>query len=100
LIYHFGSKEGLITAVMDEVRDRIQKSFARLLANPARGAEGLMSAFWAWAIHPKNVSSDHLFFAEVWKYFLLGTPVSDYNIFAGEGNPRWKRWHSIPGSIS
>ena len=62
LIYHFGSKEGLTAAVMDEVRNRVQKSFARLLADPARAAEGLMSAFWAWAIHPQNIRCMQLLF--------------------------------------
>ena len=36
LVYHFGSKDGLITAVMDEVRARIQNSFTAALASPAR----------------------------------------------------------------
>lgn len=62
LIYHFGSKEGLIAAVMDEVRARVQKSFARLLADPALGDKGLMPAFWAWTIHPENVRYMRLLF--------------------------------------
>jgi len=34
LVYHFGSKDGLIAAVMGEVRARTQKSFAASLAIP------------------------------------------------------------------
>jgi AcrR family transcriptional regulator len=55
LIYHFGSKEGLITAVMDEARARMQESFAQLLADRGGAAEGLMLSFWAWVTHPNNI---------------------------------------------
>ena len=63
LVYHFGSKDGLITAVMDEVRARIQKSFADVLAGPGkRRGKGEMHAFWAWTIHPANLKSMRLLF--------------------------------------
>jgi AcrR family transcriptional regulator len=62
LVYHFGSKEGLITAVMDEVRVRIQKSFAQMLADRAPGAKGLMPAFYAWVIRPKNIKCIRLLY--------------------------------------
>jgi AcrR family transcriptional regulator len=63
LVYHFGSKDGLITAVMDEVRARIQRSFADVLAGPCnRRGKGEMHAFWAWTIHPANLRSMRLLF--------------------------------------
>jgi AcrR family transcriptional regulator len=63
LVYHFGSKDGLIAAVMDEVRARTQKSFAASLAHPARNARnGVMRRFWAWITHPANVRYMRLLF--------------------------------------
>jgi AcrR family transcriptional regulator len=44
LVYHFGSKEGLIAAVMDEVRAGLQASFARMAADP--DGSHPMRAFW------------------------------------------------------
>ena len=63
LVYHFGSKDGLITAVMDEVRARIQKSFAGLLMDSRTKPSGrVIHAFWAWMIHPANVRYLRLLF--------------------------------------
>lgn len=54
LVYHFGSKDGLIQAVMDEVRARIQKSFAATAGRSHRGADGVLRAFWAWIVRPAH----------------------------------------------
>jgi AcrR family transcriptional regulator len=55
LVYHFGSKEGLIAAVMGEVQARIQESFTRLARVPdSRPGKGVMHTFWAWTIRPEN----------------------------------------------
>jgi AcrR family transcriptional regulator len=63
LVYHFGSKDGLIAAVMDEVRARTQKSFADSAAASTRaGRQGVMLRFWAWVIHPANVPYMRLLF--------------------------------------
>jgi AcrR family transcriptional regulator len=63
LVYHFGSKDGLITAVMDEVRARVQKSFAASAAPSAKGGRnGAMRSFWAWITHPANVPYLRLLF--------------------------------------
>lgn len=63
LVYHFGSKEGLITAVMEEVRGRLQASFAKVLAAPARRkTKGVMHGFWTWTLHPENVRHLRLLF--------------------------------------
>jgi AcrR family transcriptional regulator len=63
LIYHFGSKDGLITAVMEEVRARIQGSFAGVLSGSSRrSGKGIMRAFWAWTIHPANLKLLRLLF--------------------------------------
>ena len=63
LIYHFGSKEGLIAAVMGEVQARTQKSFAAAAARSAKGARNeVMRSFWAWITDPANVPSMRLLF--------------------------------------
>ncbi|MGA3156430.1 MAG: TetR/AcrR family transcriptional regulator [Steroidobacteraceae bacterium] len=52
LIYHFGSKDGLLSAVMDEVRQRAQRSFTESMAEA--GQSGVLQQFWTWATAPKN----------------------------------------------
>ena len=55
LVYHFGSKQGLIAAVMDEVRARLQRSFEAGRAKAGREAgPGTLQAFWDWAVLPRN----------------------------------------------
>lgn len=59
LVYHFGSKDGLIQAVMDEVRARTQASFSSAVRRSAKGGhKGTMRVFWSWIIRPGN--SRHL----------------------------------------
>jgi AcrR family transcriptional regulator len=56
VVYHFGSKDDLITAVMDEVRARIQKLFAGALMDSRTKPSGrVIQTFWAWMIKPSNV---------------------------------------------
>ncbi len=56
VVYHFGSKDDLIAEVMDEVRARIQKSFAGvLMVSKARPSGRVIHTFWAWMIQPSNV---------------------------------------------
>lgn len=63
LVYHFGSKDGLIAAVMDEVRARMQKSFAASAVHSAKAVRnGVMQSFWAWITHPANVPYMRLLF--------------------------------------
>ncbi|WGS54229.1 TetR/AcrR family transcriptional regulator [Paraburkholderia sp. D15] len=52
LVYHFGSKDGLIEAVMDEVRLRVQTSFVELMAQA--GKSRILKTFWAWATAAEN----------------------------------------------
>ena len=56
VVYHFGSKAGLITAVMDEVRAGIQKSFAAALVDSRTKPSGsVIHRFWARMIQPSNI---------------------------------------------
>jgi AcrR family transcriptional regulator len=52
LIYHFGSRDGLIGAVMDEAHRRVQKSFSALM----RGTDnkGVLRKFWDWTTDTRN----------------------------------------------
>ncbi|WP_176059540.1 TetR/AcrR family transcriptional regulator [Paraburkholderia sp. BCC1876] len=53
LIFHFGSKDGLIAEVMGEVRQRAQQSFTALMRES--GGQGGMKIFWQWSTHANNV---------------------------------------------
>jgi AcrR family transcriptional regulator len=47
LIHHFGSKEGLITAVMDQVRARLQSMFEQIsISQNEPGPAEIILAFW------------------------------------------------------
>jgi AcrR family transcriptional regulator len=52
LIYHFGSRDGLIGAVMDEAHRRVQQSFGDLMRGA--GNEGLLRKFWDWTTDSRN----------------------------------------------
>lgn len=60
LIYHFGSKEGLIATVMAELHARNQQSFTELM-HKTQGKGGL-EAFWNWVVSPKNRRAVRLLF--------------------------------------
>jgi len=63
LVYHFGSKDGLIAAVMGEVQARTQKSFAAAAARSIKGRRhDAMRTFWAWIAHPANLPYMRLLF--------------------------------------
>lgn len=48
LVYHFGSKDGLLAAVMERVSARLQASFSELSAAPRRGRKvSPLQAFWS-----------------------------------------------------
>jgi AcrR family transcriptional regulator len=63
LIYHFGSKESLVSQAMIVVRDRVQKAFAAMVEN-GRGhtAAQIVRAFWRWATSRQHERYLRLFF--------------------------------------
>jgi AcrR family transcriptional regulator len=93
LVYHFGSKDGLVTAVMDEVRARTQASFAAFSSRPGRrNGKDVMLAFWGWMIHPANLRYVHLLFEvqvlalkepRVYARYLKGTSSSWLKLISG-----------------
>jgi AcrR family transcriptional regulator len=54
LIYHFESKEGLLTEVLDSMQLRLRQSFGSLLERRASPAERPLLRFWNWAISARN----------------------------------------------
>lgn len=63
LIYHFGSKEALITQAMALIRDRAQQSFLAVSAGLTPPTPvGLARRFWTWATDEKNEGVARLFF--------------------------------------
>jgi len=63
LIYHFGSKDALVSEAMIVVRDRVQKAFAAVVEN-GRGhtASQIIRAFWRWATSKQHERYLRLFF--------------------------------------
>jgi len=63
LIYHFGSKEALIAAALEQVRSRISKAVSELLEHRQAGSlEEFLRVFWKWAIEETNQSYFRLLF--------------------------------------
>ncbi|MDP9004015.1 MAG: TetR/AcrR family transcriptional regulator [Verrucomicrobiota bacterium] len=60
LVHHFGSKEGLITAVMDQVRARLQSLFEPLVADA--NDHQVMLSFWKLMTSGKNLPYMRLLF--------------------------------------
>ena len=63
LVYHFGSRDALITEAMLVVRERVKENFAALVRNsrdpkPAQ----IVRAFWAWATSRQHERYLRLFF--------------------------------------
>jgi AcrR family transcriptional regulator len=56
LIYHFESKEGLLTEVLLAMQGRVRRSCEELLAEVARNRKGLvpLRLFWGWATNAEN----------------------------------------------
>ncbi len=55
LVYHFGSKEGLLTEVLGAMHAHVRDSLARLLElPPPNGSHQPLRRFWDWAIAEAN----------------------------------------------
>ena len=54
LIYHFGSKEGLLTEVLDAMQLHLRDSFAGLAEKPTSSDTPLLERVWQWALHERN----------------------------------------------
>ncbi len=54
LIYHFGSKEGLLTEVLDCMQKNLGQSFSSMLKQRTSRSERPLKLFWDWAIASEN----------------------------------------------
>jgi AcrR family transcriptional regulator len=54
LIYHFESKEGLLTEALDSMQLRLRQSFGSMVERRASGSERPLKLFWDWAITDEN----------------------------------------------
>jgi len=55
LMFHFGSKEGLLQEVLAELHGRVVSSLRALHAEPTTGQGALLERFWEWATSKKNL---------------------------------------------
>jgi AcrR family transcriptional regulator len=54
LIFHFGSKQRLLVAVLEEMQARLQRSLELLLAEPGAVRRAPLRQFWDWALKEAN----------------------------------------------
>jgi len=54
LIYHFESKEGLLTEVLDTMQTRLRMSFGGMIERRAGQSGRPLKLFWDWAIADEN----------------------------------------------
>lgn len=63
LVYHFGSKESLITEAMIVVRERVQQAFTELMGDGKQHSPAqVIRAFWKWATSSEHEKYLRLFF--------------------------------------
>jgi AcrR family transcriptional regulator len=84
LIYHFESKEKLITVVMEQVRSRVQQSVMDMMY--AAQGQPTLESFWHWVSDNKNIRYVRLLF-EV-QILALQNP-SIYGQFLSDTSSSW-----------
>jgi AcrR family transcriptional regulator len=73
LIYHFGSKEGLLRAVVEEVENQQREFFTRFIADLSVPPLEAAQAFWKRLTDPALANNVRLFF-ELYGQALAGRP--------------------------
>jgi AcrR family transcriptional regulator len=73
LIYHFGSREGLLVAVVQAVEAAQRAFMADLFADPEASRADVMRAMWQQLIEPSLWPNERLFF-ELYAQALQGRP--------------------------
>ena len=63
LLYHFGSKDGLMLEVVRAVEARTRAAFAGIGADPAAGTDELVRRMWGYVADPAWADFERLFFA-------------------------------------
>ena len=75
LVYHFGSKEGLLTQVVQEVEQEQREAIARLLSKSNLTPNEIIRRAWRRFADPSLWPSERLFF-EIYAKALQGEPHS------------------------
>jgi AcrR family transcriptional regulator len=73
LIYHFGSRDGLLVEIVRAVEQQQRDRLAALLADPAADPAEQAERFWAQLVDPAMWPSERLFF-ELYGQALQGRP--------------------------
>lgn len=73
LLYHFGSKEGLLVEVIKLVEQRQRAALADLELNAGTSAPAIARAFWERLSTPELAANERLFF-EIYGQALQGRP--------------------------
>ena len=73
LIYHFGSRDGLLVEVVRAVERRQRARLAELMADPALSPREQARRFWADLVDPAQWPAERLFF-ELYGQALQGRP--------------------------
>ena len=86
LIYHFESKEGLLTEVLDSMQTRLRQSFGSLVERRAGRSERPLKMFWDWAITDEN----YPYFKLLYELQILAVqnPVA-YGQYLQRNNSNW-----------
>jgi AcrR family transcriptional regulator len=63
LLYHFGSKDGLLVAVARAVEARTRAQFAELVVDPLATPDEVIQRMWALVADPELADFERLFFA-------------------------------------
>jgi AcrR family transcriptional regulator len=87
LIYHFGSKEALVTEALQRVRHRMQLEFLKL-ADPrkAQSLENVFLLFWKWVQAPQNQGHVRLFLQ------VYGLALHDRSKYSGYLSSTTETW--------
>jgi AcrR family transcriptional regulator len=73
LLYHFGSREGLLVAVVRAVEEAQRAFLAELVADPALARDDALRALWRRLADPALWPNERLFF-ELYAHALRGRP--------------------------
>jgi len=76
LIYHFGSKEGLLVEIVRAVEDEQRRRFAELAAEPGLSPGEFARRFWRGLTDPATAPRERLFF-ELYGQALQGRPGTE-----------------------
>jgi len=88
LIYHFGSKEGLLTEVLEAMQAHVQRSFVQLLDKPlaATRSKPPLKRLWNWAIADEN----YLYLKLLYELQILAIQNPDtYAQYLGRNTDSW-----------